>query len=246
PLPSVGAGSDSWTSKGAAAREHADQMAHSLEQGNPADAVTSGRNALQALDEAKRTAQRERFSSFSTPGEADSEKRIDEARKKLEPEVKWAEEKLEGLQKKAAERAGSDLSTSGDEENKMAERAKKLGDKGREQALPAPAIDSLEAAERAAREAARALKRGEATKALDKQHEAQRLLEMAKEALGNSEGDRSGEGDGDMSTDHAEIPKADAHKGPEDFRRRVIKGLGQPSSGRHKDAVRRYAEGLLR
>ncbi len=247
PLPSVGAGSDSWTSKGAAAREHADQMAHSLEQGNPADAVTSGRNALQALDEAKRTAQRERFSSFAPSGDTDAEKRIDDARKKLEPEVKWAEEQLEGLRKKASERAGSDLATSGDEENKMADRAKKLGEKGREQALPAPAIDSLEAAERAARDAARALKRGEADKALNKQHEAQRLLEMAKEALGASnDGDRGSEGEGDPSSDHAEIPKADAHKGPEDFRRRVINGLGQPSSGRHKDAVRRYAEGLLR
>ena len=70
---------------------------------------------------------------------------------------------------------------------------------------------------------------------------------MAKEALGASnDGDRGSEGEGDPSSDHAEIPKADAHKGPEDFRRRVINGLGQPSSGRHKDAVRRYAEGLLR
>ena len=50
----------------------------------------------------------------------------------------------------------------------------------------------------------------------------------------------------DISNDHADIPKADAHKGPEEFRRRVIKGLGQPSSGRHKEAIRRYAEGLLR
>src|SRR6185503_9920018 len=73
-LPSVGGGSDSWTSKGAAAKEHAEQMARSLEQGNPADAVASGRNALQALDEAKRIAQRERWSSFSTPGETDAEK----------------------------------------------------------------------------------------------------------------------------------------------------------------------------
>ena len=44
----------------------------------------------------------------------------------------------------------------------------------------------------------------------------------------------------------ADIPKADAHKGPEEFRKRVIKGLGQPSGGRLKDAVKRYAEGLLR
>jgi hypothetical protein len=246
-LPTVGGGSDSWTSKGAAAREHGEQMARSLEQGNPADAVASGRNAMQALDEAKRTAQRERWSSFGN-GETEAEKKIDDAKKRLEPEVKWAEEKLDGLRKKAAERAASELAQGGEEEGKLAERAGKLGDKGREQGgLPSAALDSLDAAEKAAREAAQALKRGEADKGLERQREAQRMLEMAKEALGGSqEGDKGQDGDGDISNDHADIPKADAHKGPEEFRRRVIKGLGQPSSGRHKEAIRRYAEGLLR
>ena len=72
---------------------------------------------------------------------------------------------------------------------------------------------------------------------------------MAKDAVGEGEGDgeRQGdEGDRNPAEDHADIPKADAHKGPEEFRKRVIKGLGQPSGGRLKDAVKRYAEGLLR
>jgi hypothetical protein len=69
---------------------------------------------------------------------------------------------------------------------------------------------------------------------------------MARESLGGESEQQGGEGgERDPSLDHADIPKADQHKGPEEFRRRVIKGLGQPS-GRHKDAVRRYAEGLLR
>ena len=246
PLPTIGAGSDSWTSKGAAAREHAEQMARSLEHGNPADAVASGRNALQALEEAKRTAARERWSIFS-PADNEGEKKIDETQKKLEPEVKWAEQKLEALRQRAAERAQSQLSKEGDEEDKRAERAQKLGEKGRDQGVPPPALDSLDAAEKAAREAGRALKRGEADKALEHQREAQRMLEMAKEALGSNsgEGERA-DSDGDPGNDHADIPKADAHKGPEEFRRRVIKGLGQSDSGRHRDAVRRYAEGLLR
>ena len=46
--------------------------------------------------------------------------------------------------------------------------------------------------------------------------------------------------------ERTDIPKAEAHKGPEEFRRRVTKGLSEPASGRLKDAVRRYAEGLLR
>jgi hypothetical protein len=70
---------------------------------------------------------------------------------------------------------------------------------------------------------------------------------MARESLGDSgEGERGEGGDANVGMDHADIPKADSHKGPEEFRRRVVKGLGQPSSGRLKDAVRRYAEGLLR
>ena len=35
-------------------------------------------------------------------------------------------------------------------------------------------------------------------------------------------------------------------KGPEEFRKRVLRGLGQPGAGRQKEAVQRYAEGLLR
>src|SRR5581483_8903837 len=57
-LPNVGAGSDSWTSKGAAAKELSEQMARALENGNAADAVQSGRSALNSLDEAKRLAGR--------------------------------------------------------------------------------------------------------------------------------------------------------------------------------------------
>jgi hypothetical protein len=246
-LPSIGGGSDSWTSKGAASREHGEQMARSLEQGNPADAVTSGRNVLQALDEAKRSAARERWLGLRHADDAD--KRIDEAKKKLEPEVRWAEKQLEALRKKAAERAAGQLGQHGDEEDKLADRARQLAEKGRDQeALPGPALDALESAEKSAREAARALRRGDADRGLDQQKEAQRQLEMAREALGSSSGDEphgSPDGDRDPASGHADIPKADAHKGPEEFRKRVVKGLGQPS-GRHKDAVRRYAEGLLR
>ena len=246
PLPSVGGGSDSWTSKGSAAKEHAEQMAKSLEQGSPADAVQSGHNALNALEEAKRIAARERWFGDH---DSDSEKKIEDAKKKLEGEVKWAEQQLEALRKKAAERASKQLSQQGDEEEGMADRASKLGEKGRDTAgLPQPALESLDDAEKAARQAAQALKRGDAERAMEHQREAQRKLEMAKQALGEGqeEGQKSEGDDGPAALDHADIPKADAHKGPEEFRKRVIKGLGQPSSGRLKDAVRRYAEGLLR
>lgn len=247
-LPSVGGGSDSWTSKGAAAREHAEQMARSLEQGSPADAVQSGKSGLAALEEARRQVRSDRFSRFGFGGEAEAERRIDDAKRKLEPELRWTEEKLEAMKKRAAERASGQLHQSGEGEQKLAERMGKLAERGKEKgALPAPALDSLESAERAARDAARALRELSAEKGVSKQAEAQRLLEAAREALGDegqSDPPRGDDGPTDMG--HADIPKADAHKGPEEFRRRVIQGLGQPSAGRLKDAVRRYAEGLLR
>lgn len=246
PLPQVGGGSDSWTSKGAAAREHAEQMAKALEQGNASDAVQSGRSALGALDEARRAAQRERFSRF---GEPSAERSVEDARRGLEQELKWAEEKLEELRKKAAQRANPELREHGDAEAKLADKARDLAKKGRDQEAPESAIEALQDAADAAREAARHLKDGDAERGQKKQRDAQQKLEQAREALGEP-GDNGGEGseDGERHNprDHAEIPKAEAHKGPEEFRKRVIKGLGQPSNGRLKDAVKRYAEGLLR
>ena len=113
--------------------------------------------------------------------------------------------------------------------------------------MPQSALEALDDAERAARQAGSALRRGETDKGLERQREAQRRLEAARQALsGEREGERGGESEhGPPSMDHADIPRADAHKGPEGFRQRVLKGLGD-GSGRFKEAVKRYAEGLLR
>ncbi len=249
-MPTVGAGSDSWTSKGAAAREHAEQMARSLEQGNAANAVQSGRDALQALDEAKRIAARQRWESFDETDDG-SQKRLDDAKRKLEPEVAWAEQQLAQMRKRASERAAGDLQKDGQGEAELAERTHKLADKARDKgSLPEPAVDALESAEEAQREAAQALQRGDADEGLARQRDAQHKLELAKQALGQDEGQQSGQDDADDGHDtaggHADIPNPDQHKGPEDFRRRVIDGLGRASSAKQKDAIKRYAEGLLR
>lgn len=159
------------------------------------------------------------------------------------------------MKKKAAERASGDLKKSGDAEQELAERTRKIADKSRAQSsLPDPALESLDDAERAAREAASALKQGDADRGTAKQREAQRALDAAKQALGDpaqDEGeldsghDESGDAR-DPSSGNTDIPKADAHKGPEEFRKRVLRGLAEPSSSKNKDAIRRYAEGLLR
>lgn len=250
-LPSVGAGSETTSGKSAAAREQAEQMARSLEQGSPADAVSSGKNALQSLDEAERAARSDPWRRWNNQG-SDVERGIDEAKKKLEPEIAWAEQKVADLRKKAAERAKGELSSQGQDENAMAERARQLGNKGREQ-MPGGALDALDEAEKAMQHAADELRAGDSDRAIAKQREAQRQLEMAKQAMGSQDdsgesgnpGSRDGDGNDDLNG-RTDIPKADDHKGPEDFRRRVTDGLSKPSSGRLKDAVRRYAEGLLR
>jgi hypothetical protein len=252
-LPKVGAGSETTSGKSAAAREQAEQMASALEQGSPADAVSSGKNALQSLDEAERAARSDPWARWNDQG-SEAEKAIDGAKKKLEGEIAWAEQKVSDLRKKAAERAKDKLSSQGQEENAMAERTRQLGEKGHEQ-MPGSALDALEEAEKSMQHAADELRSGDADKAIARQREAQRQLEMAKQAMGsdddpsdssgNPQSDKDGDGS-DASNGRTDIPNADDHKGPEDFRRRVTDGLSKPSSGRLKDAVRRYAEGLLR
>lgn len=242
-MPSVGSGSDSWTSKGSAGKELAEQMARSLEEGAAHDAVSSGRGAMSALDEAKKVAQR----SFGRNEAA--EDKLAEAQRKLGPELKWAEDKLAQMKKAAQDRARGDLSKEGDAEGKIADRARDAAKKG-QGAIPDEALDALSAAEHAAREAASALKQGDVERGQNAQRRAQDRLEAAKRALGQ-ESSEGGEGrgreTGGRGTDgETPIPKADAHKGPEEFRKRVLRGLAQPGAGRQKDAVQRYAEGLLR
>jgi len=242
-MPSVGSGSDSWTSKGAAGKELAEQMARALEEGGPQDAVTSGRSAQGAFEEARKLAQR----GFGRSEAA--EEKLSEAQRKLAPELKWAEEKLAQMKKKAQERARGELAKEGEAESKIADRARDVGKKG-QGSVPDEALDALSEAERAARDAAAALKQGDAERGQAAQRIAQQKLEAAKRALGQDpgeEGDGRGQQPGGKGLDGpTPIPKAEAHKGPEEFRKRVLRGLAQPGAGRQKEAVQRYAEGLLR
>jgi hypothetical protein len=250
-LPAVGMGSDSWTSKGSAARELAEQMARSIEELHPDDAVQSGHSATGALDEARKMLQK---GSWMDDPSGDGERRVEEARRRLEAETKWAEQQREQLRRRANERARKQLEQNAGEEGKMADRARDLGQKGRDRgALPDEALQSLGQAERAARQAAEALQRGDAERGLDRQREAQRDLEAARQQLEGSEEEGQGgrdatsEADGRQpSKEPVNIPGKGKHKGPEEFRQRVLRGLSQPSSGALKDAVHRYAEGLLR
>jgi Domain of unknown function (DUF4175) len=246
-LPAVGMGSDSWTSKGAAARELAEQTARSLEQGRADEAMQSGRSAIGSLDDAKRLLQG--AGSFDDPS-GQGQRRVDDARRKLESESKWIADELRELRKRAAARAHDQLDHGGEEEGQLADRARELGRKARDQgSLPQQAIESIDDAEHAARQAADALKEGDADRGMERQREAQRSLEAAREQLqgeddGTGQPNTSGSEGKQPSPGHVDVP--DAYKGPEEFRRRVVRGLGQAGNGSLRDAVQRYAEGLLR
>jgi len=247
-LPSIGTGSQSWTSKGAAGREFAEQMARSLEQGRSEEAVESGRSALGSLDGARDML---RKGSPQDVGQHDGA-RVDDARGRLAAEQRWAEEQLRQMRRRAAERARGQLEEGGREEDKLADRALDLAHKSRQSgSFPEQAVESLGDAERAARQAAQALKQGDAERGLQQQREAQRALEAAREQLDANDDDggsgASDDGDSRSSNERGRFEwSKNEHKGPEDFRRRVMRGLAQPTKGSLKDAVRRYAEGLLR
>jgi hypothetical protein len=245
-LPRVGDGSLSWTSKGAEARELAEQMARALDEGHAEDALRSGRSAADALDETERMMERAGWMADPT-GERLAA--VEDARRKIEAENRWAESQVQQARRRAAERARGELQEGGAEEEKLADRARELAQRGLESgALPHGAVESIGAAEQAAREAADALRRGDGDRGIDRQREAQRNLEQARAQLQGGEEEReepSGEGaGGTASRGPVDIPQT--HQGPDEFRRRVMRGLAQPAGGSIKDAWRRYAEGLLR
>jgi hypothetical protein len=242
-LPRAARQSDAAASAAAAARDQAQQMADALERGAPRDALEAGRAAERALQEAARAA--------ADDGRWDGdrlERSAREAGSKLGPEVRWLEQALEAMRQKARQR--TNVGGAGDREGKLAERAGEVGEKGRSAsgALPEQTLDLLREAERAMREAARQLDRGEAEGGLARQREAQRLLEMARSAREDDEGKPGDEGQGQKQPagGSTPIPKAGEGKGPEEFRRRVLEGLGRGGDPRLRPAVKRYAERLLR
>ncbi|KAK4045185.1 hypothetical protein OUZ56_032593 [Daphnia magna] len=202
-----------------------EQVARNLEEGNVGDAEKRADSALQMLEEAKQKARRERMY-----GGNDAEKRIQEAATALEEAQRWsAAQKQEQSQKAAARaRSSGELGKRADEEGKLADRMKNARKSGEGKALPDQANDALAQAEAAARRAQKALEKGDPSEAEAAQKEAQAALEAAQKALGNdgkspkSPNDRDGDG---TTAGHADIPGKEAHKGPEDFRRRVLEGL---------------------
>jgi hypothetical protein len=243
-LPPTRGQTGSAESAAAAAREEAEAMAGALESGRPHDAVENGKRAMDKLGEAQKLGEQSFFPEDKAGKDAAA------AKPTLEKELAWAEEALDKLRKAASERAKADLQAHGKGEKRLAERARELGKKGEsgDRSMPQEMLDRLQDAERAMHDAEKALREGNGEKGLKLQRDAQRMLEMAK-GQGDQEGepDRQKErADGKKTNGKTEIPGKDAHKGPEEFRKRVQKGLGGSSDPLLREAVKRYAEGLLK
>jgi hypothetical protein len=243
-LPDVGASPESKEGQARAAREQAEQMAKSLEQENINDAVSSGKSAMQHLEEAKRAASLQRLWG----GDTGSDKNIDDASQKLDQELKSTQRILDELKKRAEQRATPELGKHAENEGKLGDRMKDLAEKGKDRSIPDQAARDLESASDAAKQAQNAFRQGDLKRGKERQHEAQRKLEDAQKSFGDNEEQGRGEGDDGRQQlgEHTDIPTADAHKGPEEFRRRVLKGLAMPAPSKQQDAIHRYAEGLLK
>jgi hypothetical protein len=251
-LPQTGAAPGSARASAALAKEHAGGMAQSLERLSLSDAVQSGRDAMSALRDAERKAK-----APQTPSDWLDQDSLERAKKDLARELAWAEQQLERLKRAAEARARGSLGSSADREQQYAQRAGNLAGRGKsgETALPDDAVESLERADSIMREAARGLSEGKGDRSLEQMREAQRLLERATTGQSSDSGDdsdrerepRGNQGpDGKGIRTGGEVPGENDGKRAEDFRKRVLEGLGKSSGGRLAPAVKRYAEGLLR
>ncbi len=244
-LPQQGGEPGSAEDSAAAGRAAAESMAGALEKTELRDAVESGKKASQALNDAKRVGdQPNQFSQEQRAGrEAGS------AREALERELAWAEDALEKLRRASSASAKADLEKASKSEQRLAERARDLGKKGEsgDRSLPQDMLDRLSEAEQSMHDAEKALQEGDGDRGSRHQQEAQRLLEMARDQQSEEgEGEGRQEGASKQPAKRTEIPDKNKHRSPEDFRRRVIEGLGGSSDPLLREAVKRYAEGLLK
>jgi hypothetical protein len=200
------------------------------------------------LDESKRKALAPTEVSDLTDPEA-----LENASRELSEQLGWAERAQQQKRAAAEELSRERLREASQRERSIERRLgeiKKRGERA-EASLPEEALDQLDEAGSAMRNAVRELEAGNGERGLERQREAQRLLEQS-DSGNTSKGDDDrgreprGEGnDGKRVGGHADVPRADDRRRAEDFRRRVLEGLGKERGGRLSPAIERYAEGLL-
>ncbi len=247
-LPSSGAREGSGRAAAALAREHARAMADRLEQLDFGKAVESGKTSRGLLDESKRKAESPTEASDLMDPEL-----LQGAARSLAEQLAWAEQAEQRKRAAAEEQARSRLREASDRERSIERRlgdVQKRGQKG-EANLPDEVLKLLEQAGSAMRDAAGELEGGKGERGLERQREAQRLLEQSDTGNTSSDADEGNRREGQGTSTRgkmggkADVPRADDRRRAEDFRKRVLEGLGRERGGRLSPAIERYAEGLL-
>jgi len=238
-LPKVGGLKKTFEASEAATREKVESMAEALEKLQLGDAKERGESSLKAIDEARDRA-------WVVPG---ADEKLDGIGTEVQKQLDWIDDLLKKLRKAAADKAAEKVKGKAPREKDIGKKAGDLGESSEKEApLPGPVKDLLDEAAKKMKDAAGKLENGEGDKGLELQKEAQRLLEKARDAMKGQDQPSGGEG-GNKSfdpDDKVDIPKADEHKGPDAFRKRVLEGLRGNASPKLQEAIKRYAEGLVR
>ena len=243
-LPEQASDPGSARSAGAEGRSQAEGMAAALERGELSEAADSGKRALDSLDRAQKKGSEANEGS----GERDVGDQAGVAAGKLRDLVKEADRRLSEMRKKASESAAAALEQAARREKSLAERARRIREQseGSEAPLPGPMLDKLGEAAKEMEDAGKELGEHRGSKGLERQRQAQRLLEMA-QPESEQEGERRGRPqDGPQLAQNAEVPEEHQDEGASRFKKRVTDGLGKKTPQRLREAVRRYTEGLLR
>ncbi|MBI4702020.1 MAG: DUF4175 domain-containing protein [Deltaproteobacteria bacterium] len=243
-LPEPGAAPSPPGSAAAAGRSQGEAMAGALDDANLNQAVGSGKQAAEALREAERLAR----GAAGTAADPALGQRAAQAREALERELEWAEQARRDWQRRASERARAELERAARREKDLAQRARKLAEQGAGEAAPMPEamVERIGQAGSAMDQAGRLLGGGNGEQGLERQREAQRLLDMAAGDQDGAAPDKGEEGDRGESAQDTQVPGGSRDERADRFRQRVLEGLKGRATPALREAVRRYAEGLLR
>jgi hypothetical protein len=238
-LPLPGREPTSPEAAAALAREHANAMAQGMEGRDLQGAADSARDALNAFEQAQRKSENEFLRS-----------QLERGRSEVERQLEWVKRELEKQRQSAARAARDALQRASASEQELARRAQQLAQEGGDVTLPDQARQRIAQAQGLMDEAASRLQGGAGQEALELQRKAQRLLEEAnddpKQARNDSDPHDSPSNGGDTGLAlGGDVPGDNARARAEEFRRRVIEGLGRAGGGPMGPAIKRYAEGLL-
>jgi hypothetical protein len=246
-LPGSGAPEGSGRGAAALAKEHARAMADRIEQLDFSQAVESGKTSRGLLDESQRKA-----AAPLEPSDLTEQEVLERASGALAEQLAWAEQALQRKRAAAEDRSRERLLEAAERERSIERRLGELGKRSErsEASLPEELLEKLDKAGSAMRDAASELGAGRGEHGLERQREAQRLLEQSDTGSTRENGEDRPEGSsresgGKSAAGKAEVPRADDRRRAADFRRRVLEGLGKERGGRLSPAIERYAEGLL-